>query len=45
MAWLYGGMVVGGILTVVVVYLLAKELYGAIKDSNEGRCSDRCDLD
>jgi len=39
------GKVIGMAITLLLIYLMAKEIYNAIKESNEGRCSDRCDLD
>jgi hypothetical protein len=39
------GKVIGMAITLLLIYLMAKEIYKAIKESNEGRCSDRCDLD
>ncbi|WP_292656549.1 hypothetical protein [Nitratifractor sp.] len=43
--WMTLGKVAAGILTLVVLYFLIKEFRKAIKESNEGRCSDKCDLD
>jgi len=45
MWWLTVGKVIGAILTLLILYLLVKELRKVIKESNEGRCSDKCDLD
>ncbi len=43
--WITIGKVVAGILTLIVLYFLIKEFIRAIKSSNEGECSNRCDLD
>jgi len=43
--WMTLGKVIAGILTLIVIYLLIKEFRKMIKESNEGRCSDKCDLD
>jgi len=43
--WMDLAKIAGGILTLVVLYFLIKELRKVVKDSNEGRCSDKCDLD
>ena len=45
MWWMTLGKIVAGILTLVVLYFLVKEFRKAIRESNEGRCSDKCDLD
>ncbi len=45
MWWLTVGKIIGAIFTLIVLYLLIKELHKVVKDSNDGRCSDRCDLD
>ena len=45
MTWLIAIKAIAAVLTVVVLWLLAKELGKAIKESNEGRTSDKCDLD
>ncbi len=45
MGWLTVGKIIGAILTLIVLYLLIKELRKVVKESNEGRCSDKCDLD
>ncbi|MDY0196113.1 MAG: hypothetical protein WC253_08460 [Sulfurovaceae bacterium] len=39
------GVVIGMVATVFVVFLVTKELLKAIKDSNNGRVSEKCDLD
>ena len=39
------GVVLGMIVTIFVVFLVAKELLKAIKDSNNGRVSEKCTLD
>ncbi len=43
--WMIVAKVVAGILTLAVLYFLIKEFRKTIKESNEGRCSDKCDLD
>ncbi len=43
--WMTLGKVIAGILTIIVIYFLIKEFIKAIKNSNEGKCSDKCDLD
>ena len=45
MWWLTAGKVIGAILTLLILALLIKELKKTVKESNEGRCSDKCDLD
>jgi len=45
MWWLTVGKVIGAILTLLILALLIKELRKTVKESNEGRCSDKCDLD
>jgi len=45
MWWLTVGKVIGAILTLLILALLIKELRKVVKESNEGRCSDKCDLD
>jgi len=45
MLWMTIGKIIGAIFTIVILYLLIKELRKVVKDSNSGRCSDRCDLD
>ncbi len=45
MLWMTIGKIIGAIFTIVILYLLIKELRQVVKDSNSGRCSDRCDLD
>ncbi|WP_457607663.1 hypothetical protein [Nitratifractor sp.] len=45
MLWMTIGKIIGGILTLIILYLLIKELKKVVKESNEGRCSDKCDLD
>ena len=45
MWWLTLGKIIGGIITLVLLWLLIKELRKVVKESNEGRCSDKCDLD
>lgn len=36
---------IGLIMTVFVLFLIARELFKTIKDSVSGRKSDKCDLD
>jgi len=43
--WLTLGKVVAGIITLLVLFFLIKELIKMVKESNEGKCSDKCDLD
>ncbi len=38
-------VIAGMAITLFVVFLVGKELIKAIKDSNNGRVSERCDLD
>jgi len=45
MLWMTIGKIIGAIFTIIILYLLIKELRKVVKDSNSGRCSDRCDLD
>jgi len=45
MTWLYAFEIVGMILTLWIIFLLIKELRKSIKESNEGKVSDKCDLD
>ena len=45
MLWMTIGKIIAFIFTIVVIYLLIKELRKVVKDSNSGKCSDRCDLD
>lgn len=37
--------IVGMLLTLVFLFFLLKELIKSIKESNNGRVSDKCDLD
>jgi heme/copper-type cytochrome/quinol oxidase subunit 3 len=39
------GMVVGMVLTLIFVGFLIKELIHSIKESNEGKVSEPCELD
>ncbi len=43
--WLSLGKVLAGVLTIAILYFLIKELIKIVKESNEGKCSDKCDLD
>lgn len=45
MIWLYILELIGMILTAWIIFLLVKELRKSIKESNEGKVSDKCDLD
>jgi len=45
MWWMTFGKIIGAVLTLIILYLLLKELRKVVKESNEGRCSDKCDLD
>jgi len=37
--------IIGMLLTLVFLFFLLKELIKSIKESNNGRVSDKCDLD
>ncbi len=43
--FIFYGKIVAGILTLIVLWLLIKELKQVIKDDKEGKVSDKCDLD
>ncbi|WP_296824364.1 hypothetical protein [Sulfurovum sp.] len=45
MDWISIIKIVGMITTVIFLGFLIKELRKSIKESNEGKVSDRCDLD
>ena len=45
MTWIYVGKAIAAVLTLIVLWLTYKELRKVIKESNEGRVSDKCDLD
>ena len=45
MNWINGLEVVGLIITAGLLFALIKELKKNIKDSNNGKKSERCDLD
>jgi len=39
------GKIIAMIFTLILIYLIIKELRKVIKESNDGKCSDKCDLD
>jgi F0F1-type ATP synthase membrane subunit b/b' len=43
--WVFYTKVVAAILTLVVLYLVWKELKKAIKDDKDGKTSGKCELD
>lgn len=45
MDWLTMIEIIGMILTLMVLFTLLKELKKTIKDSNNGKKNERCDLD
>lgn len=45
MIWLYILELIGMILTAWIIFLLVKELRQSVKESNEGKVSDKYDLD
>ncbi len=45
MDWIAGIKIVGMLLTVVFLGFLVKELIKSAKESNDGRVSDKCELD
>ena len=45
MDWVSAIKIVGMIATVIFLGFLIKELHKSIKQSKEGKVSDRCDLD
>jgi len=45
MWWMTIGKIIGGILTLVILYLLIKELKESIKKSKDGHTSNKCELD
>lgn len=45
MLWMTIGKIIGFIITIALLYLIIKELRKVVKDSNSGKCSDKCDLD
>ncbi len=45
MLWITIGKIIGFIITIILLYLIIKELRKVVKDSNSGKCSDKCDLD
>jgi len=45
MDWIFYTKIVAFIATIIVVWLLGKELVGSIKRSNDGETSKKCDLD
>jgi hypothetical protein len=45
MLWMTLGKIVGAAITIYLLYALVKELRKSIRESNEGRCSGKCELD
>ncbi|WP_456393882.1 hypothetical protein [Nitratifractor sp.] len=45
MLWMTIGKIIGAVITLYLLYAIIKELRKSIKESNEGKCSDKCDLD
>jgi len=45
MLWMTIGKIVGALITLYLLYAIIKELRTSIKESNEGRCSGKCELD
>lgn len=45
MDWMTILKIIGFILTIVVLFALVKELKKTIKDANNGKQNERCDLD
>jgi len=45
MTWIYIGKGIAAILTIIILWLTYKELRHMIKQSNDGRVSDKCELD
>lgn len=45
MLWMTIGKIIGFIITIALLYLIIKELRKVVKDSNSGKCSNKCDLD
>ncbi len=45
MLWMTIGKIIGFIITIILLYLIIKELRKVVKDSNSGKCSNKCDLD
>jgi len=45
MVWMTIGKIIGGILTLIILYLLIKELKESIKKSKDGHSSGKCELD
>jgi len=43
--WLLFGGLIGTIFTIVILYLLIKEIKKVIRESSNGKVSNRCDLD
>ncbi len=45
MDWIFYTKIVAFVITVVVVWVVFKELKGAIKDDRDGKKSSKCELD
>jgi hypothetical protein len=45
MLWMTIGKIIGAAITIYLLYAIVKELKKSIKESNEGRCSGKCELD
>jgi len=43
--WVFYTKIVAAILTIIILWLVWKELKKAIKDDKEGKTSGKCDLD
>ena len=45
MWWVTLGKITGIAGTVIILYLILKEIFKVVRESSEGRCSEKCDLD
>jgi hypothetical protein len=45
MVWVTIGKITGIAATVTILYLILKEILKVMRESSEGRCSEKCDLD
>jgi len=45
MVWVAIGKITGIAATVTILYLILKEILKVMRESSEGRCSEKCDLD
>ena len=45
MTWIYIGKSIAAVLTIAILWLTLKELRKMMKESREGRVSDKCELD